>query len=61
MTKAIRNAFKRFALEYDFESFKEFKEYAKDMTGDVVDKYWFTNPDDEEMCYKDLEQFMNLH
>lgn len=60
MTKDIRNAFKKFAAEYDFESFKEFKEYAKDNTGDIVDKYWFTNANDEAMCYADLENYMNL-
>lgn len=60
MTKAVKNAFKKFASEYDFESFKEFKDYAKDMTGDDVNKYWFTDVNDEKACYNDFVNFMNL-
>ena len=56
MTKAIRKAIKRFCEDYDFEDLKELKEYAKDMYGDIVDKYWFSYPDDEEASYQQLQQ-----
>ena len=58
MTKEAKRAVKRFCEDYDFENLKEIKEYAKDMTGDIIDEFWFSDLNDEERCYKDLEELI---
>ena len=54
MTKEIKKAVKRFCEDYDFENLKEIKEYAKDMSGDIIDEYWFADAKNEERCYNEL-------
>ena len=58
MTKEIKKAIKKFCVDYDFENLKEIKEYAKDMSGDIIDEFWFTVCNDESQCYKDLESLI---
>lgn len=60
MTKELKKAIKRICEDYDFEDYKEIKEYARDMYGDRIDDYWYENINDEESCYKELERAVSL-
>lgn len=59
MTKEQRRAIKRICRDYDFENFKELKDWVKETYGDTLNFEWFTEKT-EEACYEELEAIMRF-
>jgi len=53
-----KKAIKRICKDYDFEDYKELKQYLKEDYGDTLDQYWFDGQD-EETCYQELNKLLS--